>query len=281
MTAHNDRQTESSILPELEHLLLRAARRRAAPRLRRRRWVLATVSASLVLVGGAAAATGVVHIADGRTSKGTYSIDSRPVPSNVTAQELEGSICLQLRYNEGAPAYSCGARPSAEEPFGLVIADSLAGSQQRVIYGFVSSQIFRVRVLGEADGHADALTEVKAGLPGRFFSVIVPNQGRIALVGYDAVGKERARVGSLAQPAHPPRSHDEAVAQGDPAGFAPTVAPPTSFSYQGKSITPSEASQLGLTCAQNREGVHCYESLPAMNADQQDHLEGRGSPPSP
>ncbi|HVY77911.1 MAG TPA: hypothetical protein VG898_05345 [Solirubrobacterales bacterium] len=71
------------------------------------------------------------------------------------------------------------------------------------------------------------MTEAKQGLPGRFFVVLVPHLGRIEVVGYDATGRERARIGSLAKPSHPPMSHAEAVAQGDPAGFAPTAAPPS------------------------------------------------------
>jgi hypothetical protein len=230
MSAPDDRGAPRSILPELEHLLIRAARRQAAPRLGRRRWILATAAAALVLAGGAAATTGVLHVADGDTSKGTFSIESRPVPATGPGELSRGSVCLQLRYDERGASFGCGDRPTAKKPFGLLVADSVAespgdDSRERVIYGLVASDIERVSVLGEEP--IATHTEPKEGLPGRFFVVLVPRLGRIELVGYDAAGHERARIGSLAQPAHPPLSHAEAVAQGDPAGFAPTFAPPS------------------------------------------------------
>lgn len=213
------------VLPGLEHLLARAARRRATPRLGRRRWVLAIAAAALLLAGGAAAATGVFHVADGETSSGSFSIESRPVPRAFPGEPPRGSVCLQLRYSEGGISYGCGDRPTAAEPFGLLVADSLEeGSRERVVYGLVSSDIARVSVLGGEP--TDAATAAKEGLPGRFFAVLVPHLGRIEVVGYDAAGYERARIGSLARPAHPPLSHAEAVEQGDPAGFAPTMTPP-------------------------------------------------------
>ncbi len=271
MTALKDHGAEPATLPELEHLLLRTARRRAAPRLGRRRWVLALAAGSLILAAGAAAAaTDVFHIADGQTSKGTYSIDRRQATSEHAGEERPGSICLQLRYNERGPAFGCGERPTAAKPFGLVIADSLDATQkevaQRVIYGLVSNEITRVSVLGEGDDHTDTTTSEKPGLPGRFFSVVVPGYDRIELVGYDRTGRERARIGSRAEPDHPPLSHAEAVAQGDPAGFAPAVAAPTSFSYRGKSITPGEAVSGGLTCLQDSKGIRCYDSLAELDA---------------
>jgi hypothetical protein len=213
------------ILPALEHLLVRAARSQAASRFGRRRWILATAAAALVLVGGAAAATGVLHVADGDTARGTFSIESRPLPASSPGEPSRGTVCLQLSYDRGGTSYGCGDRPTAAKPFGLLVADSLEeGSPERVIYGLVSSDIARVSVLGKEP--TDTVTEVKQGLPGRFFAVLVPHLGRIELVGYGATGSERARIGSLARPSHPPLSHAEAVAQGDPAGFAPTAAPP-------------------------------------------------------
>lgn len=227
MSDVKDPQTQPAVLPDLERLLVRAARHQAAPRLGRRRWILAIAAGALVLAGGAAAATGVLHLADGRTSNGTFEVESRPVPESLPGEPSRGSICMQLRYDERGPSYGCGERPSEAMPFGLVVADSLEeGSRERVIYGLVSSDIARVSVLGDGDRHTDALTEVKQGLPGRFFAVLVPHLGRIELVGYDALGRPRGSIGSLALPAHPPRSHAEAVAQGDPAGFAPTAPLP-------------------------------------------------------
>ena len=224
MSAPEDQDPTQPILPDLENLLIRAARRRSAPRLAHRRLVLATAAVVLVLAGGAAAATGVLHVADGNTSNGTFSIESRPVPATLTGEPSRGTVCLQLRYSERGTSFGCGGSPTAAKPFGLLVADSLErGSHERVIYGLVANDIARVRVLGEEP--IEATTEVKMGLPGRFFVALVPHLGRIEIVGYDAEGKERARIGSLAEPSHPPLSHDEAVAQGDPAGFAPTAVP--------------------------------------------------------
>lgn len=224
MSATDNHDAQQPILPDLEHLLIRVARRRVGSRLSRHRWVLATAASALVLAGGAAAATGVFHIADGHTSKGTFSIESRLVPAGGPGEPSRGSVCLQLKYDERGTSYGCGDRPTATKPFGVLIADSLEeGSRERVIYGLVASDIARVSVIGEEP--VNAASEVKQGLPGRFFAVLVPHLGRIEVVGYDAAGNELARIGSLAEPSHPPRSHDEAVAQGDPAGFAPTAAP--------------------------------------------------------
>jgi hypothetical protein len=261
MNSLEDQQIQAPILPELEHLLLRAARRRTASHFGRRRWILAAAAAALLLAAGAAATTDVLHVAEGQTARGTFSIESRPVPANAMGEPSRGSVCLQLLYDGGGPSYGCGTRPTADEPFGLVVADSLEeGSRERVIYGLVASDITRVSVLGDEDEHTDAVTEVKEGLPGRFFVVPVPHLGRIELIGYDSAGDERARIGGLTPPAHPPHSKAEAVAQGDPAGFAPTVAPPDSFKYQGKSITAAQAVQLKLTCIQGREEFRCYDT---------------------
>ncbi len=230
MSAPESRGTQRSILPELEHLLIRAARRQTAPRLGRRRWILATAAVALALAGGAAATTGVLHIADGDTSKGAFSIESRPVPATGPGEPSRGSVCLQLSYEGRGTSYGCGDKPTVARPFGLLVADSVAEtpgdkSRERVIYGLVTSDIKRVSVLGKRP--ISAVTEFKKGLPGRFFVVLMPHLGRIEVVGYDAAGHERGQIGSLARPSHPPLSHAEAVAQGDPAGFAPTFAPPS------------------------------------------------------
>jgi hypothetical protein len=230
MSAPSNRGPQQSILPELEHLLVRAARRQAAPRFGRRRWILATAAVGLALAGGAVAATGVLHIADGDTSKGTFSIESRPVPAAGPGEPARGSICLQLSYDERGGSFGCGDKPTAARPFGLLVVDSVADSpedksREQVIYGLVTSDIEHISVLGKRP--ISTVTEFKKGLPGRFFVVLVPHLGRIEVVGYDAAGRERARIGSLARPPHPPLSHAEAVAQGDPAGFAPAFAPPS------------------------------------------------------
>jgi hypothetical protein len=230
MSAPDNRGTQQAVLPELEHLLIRAARRQTAPRFGRRRWSLAMAGIVLALAGGAAAATGVLHIADGRTSKGTFSIESRPVPVTDPGEPSRGSVCLQLSYDERGASYGCGDTPTTATPFGLLVVDSVAESpedesREQVIYGLVTSDIERISVLGKRP--ISTVTEFKEGLPGRFFVVLVPHLGRIEVVGYDAAGHERARIGSLAPPSHPPLSHAEAVAQGDPAAFAPAFAPPS------------------------------------------------------
>jgi hypothetical protein len=176
-------------------------------------------------------------------------------------------VCLQLRYDEGGPSYGCGDRPTARRPFGLMVADPLEeGSRERVVYGLVSSDIARVSVLGKGGQHTDTTTEVKEGLPGRFFAVVVPHLGRIEVVGYDSAGGERARIGSIAEPAHQPLSHAEAVAQGDPAGFAPTAPTPNSYIYEGRHITEAEVIRLELACLEGRIVIRCYHSVAEMEA---------------
>lgn len=258
MNAFDD-QPQPATLPELEQLLFRAARRRAAPRFGRRRWVLAIAGTSLLLAAVAAAATGVFEIAGGKTSSGSFSIESRVVVP-ATGDERRGSICLQLRFNGGVPSYGCGGRPSAAKPFGLVIADPLDSGRERVVYGLVSSDVSRVIVLGGDGSHTEAVTGKEVGLPGRFFSVVAPNGGRLELVGYSAGGEELARLGSLTPPTDPPLSRAEAMAHGDPAGFAPAIAPPGSYEYQGKSITPAKAARLELVCMQEPGVMRCYDS---------------------
>jgi hypothetical protein len=277
MTAHDNRDDDvQTALPELERLLLRAAKRRATRQLGGgRRWLLGIAAGSLVVAGGAAAATDVLHISSGTTSEGNYSIERRPPSPDAAGSQPAGSVCLQLRSNGDAPAFGCGDRPTAARPFGIVIADSVNASRDRVIYGLVSSDISRVSVLGDGDRHTDTATRMEPSLPGRFFSVVVPNRGRIELVGYDDRGREQARIGSRERPDHPPRSHDDAVAQGDPAGFAPAVAMPTSFRYRGGTITPTEAARRGLSCAQDRQEVRCYDSLQELDAE---HAGGIESP---
>jgi hypothetical protein len=255
-----DTPNHAPILPQLEHLLVRAARRRAAPGLGRRRWLLVAIAAALVLAAGAAAA-GILQVAGGETASGTFKVETYPPPAGAGGGERERPVCLQLRLEGRGPSYGCGEKPTVAKPFGLLVADSLkAGSGERVIYGLVLGDIARVSVLGDGEKHTDAMTEPKAGLPGRFFAVVVPDLGRIEVVGYDGAGQERARIGSRARPAHPPRSKAEAIVQGDPAGFAPTVPTPTSYIYKGKSITEAEATRMQLTCVQGREQFRCYDS---------------------
>lgn len=248
---------QSAILPELEQMLVAAARRPAvASRFGRRRWVLAVAAASLLLVGGAAAAvTGVLRIAAGESSGRTYSIESRLLPSGSA-----GRVCLQLRFDGGPPTYGCGHRPSAERPFGPLVVDASGGGEERIVYGLVATEIARVRILGGAGSETEARTAEKAGLPGRFFTAVAPRDGRVELVGYGAGGEEVARLGSLDPPAHPPRSKAEAIAQGDPAGFAPTSPAPQTYLYEGRRIAPSTATRLELACLQEATVLRCYDS---------------------
>jgi hypothetical protein len=227
----------------------------------RRRLPGLTVAVVLLACGGAAATTGVFHIASGRVSSGTYYISRAPAST-----EHGGGICLELAYAGRSPEYGCGQPPTLAKPFGVVVADSLGGSRVQIIYGLVSADILRVDVVGAPGHRGTDRTTSKAGLPGRFFSLVVPAEGQIELVGYGATGDELARIGSRARPIRNAESKEDAVAQGDPAGFTPAVPLPTSFSYEGKAIPANTAARDGLACAQDRDGVHCYDSVAAMTA---------------
>jgi len=124
MSAVRDPEFEPPVLPELEQLLVRAARRRAAPRFGRRRWALAVALGALVLAAAAAAATGVLRIAGGTTAHGTFSVERAVGPG---VRQGGSSVCLQLRYNGRGPSYGCGEAPTAAQPFGLVVADRYRG----------------------------------------------------------------------------------------------------------------------------------------------------------
>ncbi len=155
MSATRDHEVQPTVLPELEQLLVRAARRRAARRLPRRRWVLAVAVGALVLAAAAAAATGVLDITSGRTAHGTFTVQRASIPGS----EHGGPICLQLRYDGRDPSYGCGEPPSAGKPFGLLVADPLAeGSPERVVYGLVADDVARVAVLGRGGHRAEADT---------------------------------------------------------------------------------------------------------------------------
>jgi hypothetical protein len=263
MTGETERRLpEPAVLPGLEQLLVRAARRGAAPRRRLRgRWFLAAAAAALVLAAGAAAATGLLPIAEGETATGTYAVEPVSIADLAGIAPSAGEVCLQLRLEGRGPSYGCGDAPTSSQPFGLVVADPLAeGSDERVVYGLVSDEIARISVLGERGERTESATDPQAGLPGRFFAVVVPFLGRIEIVGYDETGRERARIGGRARPSHSPRSRAEARAQGDPAGFAPTVPTPSTYLYRGKTITEAEAMRLQLACLQERTRFRCFDS---------------------
>jgi len=266
----------SATLPELERLLSDTARRRFAPAGKRRRWGLPVAFAVLVGAGGiAAAATGVfgggAEVETGSTSSGEYAIRIKPAkPSPHT-----GPVCLQLQYADLRPAYKCGYAPSEKRPFGLVVADVTPAASnpeavpaERVIYGLASDEIVRVQVLGVPGAHAeDAITDtvLRPGLPGRYFSIVVPNEGRIELVGYDESGGEVGRAGSLTEPER--ETADGLIpAPGDPAVFAPTATPASVYIYRGEEIDPKEAQALGLICVEDLAEVRCYDSAAAFEA---------------
>ncbi len=261
-------RSEPPVLPALEQLLVRAARRRAEPRRRaRRRWFLVAIAAALVLAAGAAAATGLLPITTGHTAHGTYTVERRPVPATAPGEPSPGTVCLQLEYDGRGPTYGCGDAPTGSKPFGLLVADSLAeGSRERVVYGLVADDIIRIAVLGKGAEPTDAPTEDESGLPGRFFAVAVPHRGQIEVVGYDGEGRQVARIGSLAGPARAPHSKAEAIEQGDPAGFAPTLPPPSSFTFEGHEISEAEVGRLELICLEGQAVSHCYRTPQELEA---------------
>lgn len=248
---------QPAILPELESLLVRAARRRRAPRFARRRLAVALAGASLLLVAAGAAATGVFELAGGRTASGTFRIETTVVAADGAPR---GSICLQLTFSGRGTAYGCGPPPTAAKPFGLLIADPLDNGEERVVYGLVADSISQVAVLGKGGAEATAPTHSQADLPGRFFSVIAPSPGGVEVVAYDAEGREIARLGDVDKGSGRPLSRAEAMQQGDPAGFAPAVPAPERYLYEGTPIEPRTAIRLGLACVQDWSAIRCYDS---------------------
>ncbi len=269
--------TGDATLPELEALLVAAAGSMPAKRLpiRQRLGMPLAFAGLLATAGVAAAAAGVFGggsgpaIDRGATPSGDYASGSYVIRVRPDSAHTNrgGPICLQLQFAGSRPAYGCGSAPTQAEPFGLVVVDGQSeGAVERVIYGLVADDVARVSALGEGTQHYDAATVVKRGLPGRYFSLTAPNEGRIELVGFNSSGAEVARIGSRTTPDHEPLSHDEAVAQGDPSGFAPTAVPASSFVYRGQSIEPSKADRLGLVCVDSIQTVYCYDSVAEANA---------------
>jgi hypothetical protein len=257
---------DQAVLPELEHLLVRAARRRTAPRrLRQRRWILAAAAIGALLLAAAAAATSVI-LASGETDGGTFTIEARQVPP-PNGNGPDSSICLQLTFSGRGSAYGCGIQPSPSRPFGLVVADPLDGRDDRVVYGLVSDAVKQVRVLGGGGGYVEAATEANKDLWGRFFYAIAPNEEHLKLVGYGGDGQIVGTLGNVAPAPAPPRSKMEARKQGDPAGFAPAIAPPEIFLYRGREITSAVVRRNGLACMQGRTGFHCFDTEAEIEAD--------------
>jgi len=259
---------DQAVLPELEHLLVRAARRRAVPRLRQRRWILAAAAIGALLLAAAAAAATSVILARGETDGGTFTIEARRVP----VPERNGpssSICLQLTFSGRGSAYGCGSQPRPARPFGLVIADPLDGGDDRVVYGLVSEAVKQVGVLGGDGGEVEAETVANRDLWGRFFYAVAPNGGPLQLVGYGADGQIIARLGNFAPAPAPPKSRAEARAQGDPAGFAPTVAPPKTYVYRGRQITSALVVRKGLACMQGQAELRCFDNEAEAEAERE------------
>jgi len=263
MSTTRDPGFEPALLPELEQILVRAARRRRVRGLPRRRLMLAVAIGIVALGAGVATATRVFDVTSGETAHGTFTVKRRAL-SSVGGEEPAGSICLQLTYSGagvgGTTSYGCGPKPTAAEPFGVVIVDYLAdGLREEVAYGLVADGVARVAVLGSGGRHTYAPTEVKDGLPGRFFAVVVPHRGRVKLVGYAADGRVVARIGKLSgtTEAH---SKEEARADGLQAGFAPTIAFPQEIIFEGHRISSAELRRLRPSCAIGRTVAICFRN---------------------
>jgi hypothetical protein len=256
--------SEPALLPELEQILVRAARRRKVHRFPRRRLMLAVALGMVVLGAGVATATGVFDVTSGKTAHGTFTVERRSL-SSAGQGGPAGSICLELTYSGagtgGTTSYGCGRKPTDARPFGVVIVDYLAeGLHEEVAYGLVAAGIARVAVLGPGGRRTYATTEIKEGLPGRFFAVTVPHRGQVEVVGYGADGRARARIGSLSRPDRPSRSKAQAAAQGEQMGFAPTIATQPRAFFEGHRIRWAEVHRLRLSCAIGRTAAICFRT---------------------
>lgn len=263
MSTTRDPGFEPALLPELEQVLVRAARRRRDRRLPRRRLMPAIAIAIVALGAGVATATRVFDVTSGETGHGTFAVERR-TPSSVAGRQPAGSICLQLTYSGagvgGTTSYGCGPKPTAARPFGIVVVDYLAdGLHEEVAYGLVADGVARVAVLGSGGRHTYATTEAKDGLPGRFFAAVVPHRGRVELVGYASDGRVVARIGRLSGKvdAH---SNEEARAEGLQAGFAPTIESPQEILFEGRRISSAELRRLRLSCAIGRTVAICFRN---------------------
>jgi hypothetical protein len=222
------------------------------------------IAIAIVALGaGVATATRVFDVTSGETADGTFTVERR-APSSVGGGEPAGSICLQLTYSGagvgGTTSYGCGPKPTAARPFGIVIVDYLAeGLHEEVAYGLVADGVARVAVLGPGGRHTYAGTEVKDGLPGRFFAVVVPHRGRVELVGYAPDGRVVARIGKLSGTVEA-HSKEEARAEGLQAGFAPTIGFPQEILFEGHRISSAELRRLRPSCAIGRTVAICFRT---------------------
>jgi hypothetical protein len=257
-----------SALPQLEHELLIAAERRISRRrrLRLRRAGPAALLAGAALVTGAAA-DGWFTVEHGRSERGTYEIRSAPPgpAADVTATPNgAGQVCLELRMRGLRPSYGCGDRPDAADPLGLVIVDANVQPGRWLVYGLVDSAVATVRI----GANRSIPTDAKHGLPGRYFSALVPAEDSVWIAGLDHSGEQLASVGSRKRSRAKAGSRAAARALGSVAGFAPTVRPASRWVYRGRPITEARAADLGLSCVEDETPVvRCFKT--ARQADDQ------------
>jgi len=257
-------------LPELERELRAAAARRARRRWRRGRRAGLAVALVGAVAATTAAASGWLTVERGSTSRGDYEIRTAPPPESRDADRDEvaalrgehGKVCLELRFQGLRPSYGCGERPTERQSIGLVIVDQNAEPGQRLVYGLVSPAATEIRI-----GTTPVAPRQREGLPGRFFSALVPARGPVHIVALNDRGEPIDQVGSPTRQAGTPHSRDEARAMGEPSGFAPTARPPSAFVYRGLEITADAAAAQGLVC--NEDGtpiVRCDDSLAEADA---------------
>lgn len=267
----------------LEHVLKQRSQSLSTARIRpsaarsrplwRRTGVL-TVAAVVSLAGVAVAATQIMSLDEGSTAYGRYEITRAPDQGSM--------VCMNLRYKGHQPSYGCDVAPSRERPFGLVIADSGSSPSERLIYGLVSDDARRVTALTNDGARVDAPAELRDDLPGRFFSMVVPNNGGVELVAYDAADRHMAHLGDRdpneagVQPGRP-TTRDELRQRGEPLGYAPSVAMPDRFSYRGGTIARDDAARRGLSCTQDIDGVRCTDGQD-RGSDQTDPRARRDDP---
>jgi hypothetical protein len=215
---------------------IRRQEQRAATRRRRVRRTLTAVAGAALATTAGAGATGSLGVFESTSS---YDItEHRGTPN--------GRICLDLRVAAAnrRSLYGCGQAPTAATPFGMLVVDREADAE-RIVYGLVTDQIVTVRM-----GGRDAVTEARPGLPGRFFSFKVPDEGTVYAEGIGASGDVVATIGSKVRARTPPQSAAQARAQGDLAGFAP-AAGPAPFVHAGRVISGEEAQSQHLICSED------------------------------
>jgi hypothetical protein len=256
-------------LPELEREL-RAA---AARRVKRRRHRARRTGLAVALVGAVAATTaaanGWLTLERGTTSRGDYEIrTAAPEPREADEPDVaalrgdHGQVCLELRFQGLRPSYGCGERPTERQAIGVVVVDQNAEPGQRLVYGLASPAAAEIRI-----GATPVTPSEREGVPGRFFSALVPARGPIYIAALNDAGQPIDEIGSQTRQAGKPHSLDEAQAMGDPAGFAPTVRPASAVVYRGREITDDAARAQGLVCVDDATLIlHCYDTIAEADA---------------